>query len=518
MEKFVIGKYLFLLVFSIPLLCVCYDVDCSLYECPPFAALQEDDVLSTLRSCYDKARRLPVLQATCGWAELPRPEIVGTTCDMIYSHSISRVSLDEQINITTFLGFTLFKSSVHLLQKFTNTKFDNAAYDQIDRVKDLCHFAVIGIKRGLFYDSPLTLSEDALSPSFGRFYLDQLSYLVEKAEKGLLITDFASPLHHLRSDQALYSYLCQLRDEFEAFMRDIFQPTFDASNIRSGLQYAEVRFRHNLEFAKLVPKFFNKVVYMRPHPAATNPLMQSPVINPKHTSDTSLEDANTVYSQNKVLVIDDFLQPAALSELQAYFQESTIWFEPKKRYAGAYWSEGMHHPLLLKLARELRQYHFISENPFLAQNWAYSYHNFHEEEGIGLHADGAVVNVNIWLTDDSSNLENNIKTSESNERDTGSINIPTAHGGMVIYRKPRLGNETFQQMQSEEFGKAYLEGSEHDNITVPYRCNRIVIFPSDMWHASGISNFKKGHANRRINLTFLFGVLEVNEDHFAAVE
>ena len=39
----------------------------------------------------------------------------------------------------------------------------------------------------------------------------------------------------------------------------------------------------------------------------------------------------------------------------------------------------------------------------------------------------------------------------------------------------------------------------------PYRQNRAVVFCSDYVHHSVPSHFKSGHANRRINLTFLFG-------------
>ena len=130
------------------------------------------------------------------------------------------------------------------------------------------------------------------------------------------------------------------------------------------------------------------------------------------------------------------------------------------------------------------------------QVWAYNCNNFEQgaegegegegQQGIGLHVDSARVNVNIWITPD-----------ESYAGDNG--------GGLVVYRKRAMGNESFAQAQSETFGREYLHGFTHENITVPYKCNRVVFFPSTLWHASDRSKFKQGWKNRRINLTLLFG-------------
>jgi len=96
------------------------------------------------------------------------------------------------------------------------------------------------------------------------------------------------------------------------------------------------------------------------------------------------------------------------------------------------------------------------------------------------------VNFNLWLTPDDAIID------------------PTT-GGMVIFGKPTTGSETFSEVQSEAFGKEFLRGTEKMNVTVPYKQNRAVIFPSTLWHMSDSAAFKPGHENRRINLTLLFG-------------
>jgi len=102
-------------------------------------------------------------------------------------------------------------------------------------------------------------------------------------------------------------------------------------------------------------------------------------------------DADQLYSEGAgVVVLDDFLSVEALTELHQYLLESTIWHAPKIRYLGAYWHEGLHHPILMKLGRELRElYPFIGGNhsnvdSALLQVWAYNYNNFEQgAEGEG---------------------------------------------------------------------------------------------------------------------------------------
>lgn len=56
-------------------------------------------------------------------------------------------------------------------------------------------------------------------------------------------------------------------------------------------------------------------------------------------------------------------------------------------------------------------------------------------------------------------------------------------------------------------GKAWLaefvEGAPR--VSVPYRCNRLVLFKSSLLHKTGRARFAAGYLNKRVNLTFLFG-------------
>ncbi len=196
----------------------------------------------------------------------------------------------------------------------------------------------------------------------------------------------------------------------------------------------------------------------------------------------------------------------------------------KSKYVGSYWSDGLYHPIIVKLTRDFQQHVPFLKDLELMQLWAYNYDDSpegaeaaaaetegeneqHEEEqeeeeekdgevymkkekkerreGIGLHCAAAAVNINIWLTPDDANLD-------------------PSSGGLVVFATP-CEHLTFQEAQSPDVGAAALLGREHLNYAIPYKRNRAVIFPSTLWHQTDRYSFRGGHKNRRINLTLLFG-------------
>ncbi len=84
-------------------------------------------------------------------------------------------------------------------------------------------------------------------------------------------------------------------------------------------------------------------------------------------------------------------------------------------------------------------------------------------------------------------------------------NLDPGSGGIVVFFKKTIGNESFEQIQNEEYGRNFLKGHEDQSISIPYRQNRVVIFDSSLWHKTDSYSFAKGHKSRRINLTLLYG-------------
>ena len=53
--------------------------------------------------------------------------------------------------------------------------------------------------------------------------------------------------------------------------------------------------------------------------------------------------------------------------------------------------------------------------------------------------------------------------------------------------------------------RAFLAEHGAKPTTIPYRANRAVIFDSDLFHETDAIRFQDGYANRRINVTMLYG-------------
>ena len=114
--------------------------------------------------------------------------------------------------------------------------------------------------------------------------------------------------------------------------------------------------------------------------------------------------------------------------------------------------------------------------------------------GIGLHADPAAVNINIWLAPDDARVRG------------GGLDIfahvpPREHNAVHDVNKEFASAAEEAAFREELAAKSGAGGLTH----VPYRCNRAAIFVSDQYHVSEPFEFRPGYANHRVNLTLLFG-------------
>jgi hypothetical protein len=214
------------------------------------------------------------------------------------------------------------------------------------------------------------------------------------------------------------------------------------------------------------------------------------------SSEAPLSDGNDFeahelqyFGQQQVVVVDNLLTPHALEALRRFTLESTVWCDAKPRgYVGAYLDRGLSCELLLRIAFALKA---AMPNVFkghkLEEIWGYRYDS--TDAGIGIHADAAAINVNLWITPDSANL--------TPER-----------GGLVIYPVvPPLDwrFDRYNSRQGREEIVQFVRQSGAAPIHIPYRANRVVIFNSQYFHETDRFVFRDGYADRRTNLTFLYG-------------
>ncbi len=193
------------------------------------------------------------------------------------------------------------------------------------------------------------------------------------------------------------------------------------------------------------------------------------------------------YLRDGLVVIDNFLSPAALGALRTFCEEATIWkLDNPRGYVGAVLAQGFSPRVLLELSNALRQAmpQVFAGHPLL-QAWAFKYDQ--RMQGINMHADFAKVNVNFWITPDEACLD-------------------PESGGLVVYDLPVPKSWTFADYntQSEKLA-AFLKVQGAKPQRVPYRANRCVLFDSSLIHISDEMHFKLGYENRRVNLTLLYG-------------
>lgn len=213
---------------------------------------------------------------------------------------------------------------------------------------------------------------------------------------------------------------------------------------------------------------------------------QGNMINDK--LDTQSIENKYINSEPQLIYFDDFLNTEALEEITKFCLLSTIWheYDRKRGYIASYMSNGFNFKLIYKLAEELaKKFPLIFKNYTLRNVWAFKYMD--NSEGVLIHADEAVINVNFWIIPDEANLN----------KDTG---------GMIVYNKEAPKSWDFKQYNTNtEYINKYIDDFKSDAYKINYKQNRVVIFNSSLFHQTDNFNFKSGYENHRINVTLLFG-------------
>ena len=208
------------------------------------------------------------------------------------------------------------------------------------------------------------------------------------------------------------------------------------------------------------------------------------------------------YVDEDMIVIDDFLTDEALVHLRALANGATLWHDDKGHYVGAYDFAGFAPSCIARLADELTAaLPAVIGHDTLNRFWGYKYEarpSGASAIGIGAHIDPARANFNFWVTPDDANLD-------------------ATSGGMVVWRKKSSADDdasvrrlynTFcaDEEACGELERALgLDDPAIERIVVPYRCNRCVLFSSELYHKTDQSVFKPEYTCSRINLTMLFG-------------
>ncbi len=108
-----------------------------------------------------------------------------------------------------------------------------------------------------------------------------------------------------------------------------------------------------------------------------------------------------------------------------------------------------------------------------------------------MHTDNGAVTFNFWLTPDRANLR-------------------PGRSGLVVYPKEQpLECDWVRYNLHKDDPAVQAEILEFlgdvEPIVIPYRCNRAVLFRSNLYHRSDEFRFAEGYEKGRMNVTLLFG-------------
>jgi hypothetical protein len=188
------------------------------------------------------------------------------------------------------------------------------------------------------------------------------------------------------------------------------------------------------------------------------------------------------------VVIDNFLTAAALEKLQRYCAGSTIWRRNYEAgYIGATPEDGLACPLMAQIAEEIS-----ATFPDMIGGHVFRYLGAFKYDstlstGTNTHVDNSAVNVNFYIAPDEANL------------DAGS-------GGMDIWNIALPPGEDMRRYNGDEAAaRDFLARSNAQMTRIPHRCNRAVVFKSDLFHKTSDCRFREGYLNKRINVSLLFG-------------
>ena len=209
---------------------------------------------------------------------------------------------------------------------------------------------------------------------------------------------------------------------------------------------------------------YNHLIFLQQHPS----MRVGCALNPRVNWSAVEEEYFSHEPGHELVFVDNMLSPEALHALLDFCLESTIYFDVKRGYLGAYYFDGFNHPVLTQIIEELA---VLMPNIFahltLTNMWSFK-HDQDFSGALPVHADQAAVNFNFYLTPDDANLD-------------------LDSGGMVVYKTDAPLDWDFAQYNRYESAPAmhdFIRQSRADRIKIPYRQNRLVIFHSNLLRQS----------------------------------
>lgn len=192
------------------------------------------------------------------------------------------------------------------------------------------------------------------------------------------------------------------------------------------------------------------------------------------------------FNENGCVVVDDFFTQECAIKLRNFVLSTNYRSGCYLEYAALdFYKPQKWFPLLTNITEEMQLKISILSNLKFQRSWAFIHKN--HASGVGLHADPANVNINIWVTPDECVMDK-----EKN--------------GLMVWDK-KAPEEWVHKNYNGSLIKCrkFLAENNAQPKIIDYKFNRATIFNSSYFHETAGVSMKEGYVNRRINYTFLFG-------------
>lgn len=364
------------------------------------------------------------------------------------------------------------------------------------------HKLALALRENGDIDEAIETSQNAIANKFAEPHsIIELSLaLIEKGETEAAIENFLKPTKHLRKVGEISS---SNADTFDVINRpkirhDIDQLTYLTKNKIISSDYNELIDDYR-DLEKQLPDSgeyrlseltspvstrlktsYNRLIHMADAPKLSSGAVNKGLDRAAIEKDFAKHDPGFTY-------FDELLTPEAVTALRNYCLESTFWYDV--HYigdVGAGIENGFCSPLVLQIAQEIRESlpGIFGPHQF-SSCWTFKY--MEAVSGLSTHADDGAVSINFWITPDEANLN----------PDTGGIEFWNKKAPFNYFGKPH-----HEKISDAE---ALLKEPDAESVYVPYRCNRAMVFHSNVFHNTAPIDFKDGYENKRINLTFIYG-------------
>ena len=203
-------------------------------------------------------------------------------------------------------------------------------------------------------------------------------------------------------------------------------------------------------------------------------------------SDQNWLDLENKFKKDGMVVIDNFFTSECVNRLRNFVLSTNYRSGKYLEYAALdFYKPQKWFPLLTNITEDMKIKISILKNFSFRRSWAFIHQNI--ASGVGLHADPANININIWVTPDEC-----VREKEKN--------------GLIVWDKKAPDDWVHKNYNGSLLKcRTFLAEQNSRPRLVEYKFNRATIFNSSYFHETAGVSMKDGYSNKRINYTFLFG-------------